>query len=179
MFGRSRKPAPPPAKPALTKPVSAPVKPTAAPVKPAFPFMRPRETPAPTPTPAPTLEKSRRYLTSATPAPQQPSGLRSIPMSLEQQQAQYDKNMAQMRALPPAEQDRALEQFQRAAAAGDKSTIRPGSVFGDGSGLTSFGGRRMKEGGAVKKMAKGGSVSSASKRADGCAIKGKTKGKVV
>jgi hypothetical protein len=42
-----------------------------------------------------------------------------------------------------------------------------------------FGGRRMKEGGAVKKMAKGGSVSSASKRADGCAIKGKTKGKVV
>jgi hypothetical protein len=37
----------------------------------------------------------------------------------------------------------------------------------------------MKEGGAVKKMAKGGSVSSASKRADGCAIKGKTKGRMV
>lgn len=31
----------------------------------------------------------------------------------------------------------------------------------------------------VKKMAKGGSVSSASKRADGCAIKGKTRGKMV
>lgn len=30
-----------------------------------------------------------------------------------------------------------------------------------------------------KKYAKGGSVSSASKRADGCAIKGKTKGKFV
>ena len=29
------------------------------------------------------------------------------------------------------------------------------------------------------KMAKGGSVSSASKRADGCAIKGKTRGKMV
>jgi hypothetical protein len=42
-----------------------------------------------------------------------------------------------------------------------------------------FGRRRMKEGGAVKKMAKGGSVSSASKRADGCAIKGKTKGRMV
>jgi len=37
----------------------------------------------------------------------------------------------------------------------------------------------MKKGGAVKKMAKGGSVSSASKRADGCAIKGKTKGRFV
>jgi uncharacterized protein YjcR len=34
----------------------------------------------------------------------------------------------------------------------------------------------MKKGGKVKKMAKGG---SASKRADGCATKGKTKGKFV
>jgi hypothetical protein len=32
---------------------------------------------------------------------------------------------------------------------------------------------------AVKKMAKGGSVSSASKRADGCCTKGKTKGRMV
>jgi hypothetical protein len=34
----------------------------------------------------------------------------------------------------------------------------------------------MKRGGAVKKMAKGG---TASKRADGCATKGKTKGRMV
>jgi hypothetical protein len=34
----------------------------------------------------------------------------------------------------------------------------------------------FKKGGAVKKFAKGGSVSSASKRADGCAVRGKTKG---
>jgi hypothetical protein len=37
----------------------------------------------------------------------------------------------------------------------------------------------MKKGGTVKKMAKGGTVSSASKRADGCAVKGKTKGRFV
>ena len=37
----------------------------------------------------------------------------------------------------------------------------------------------LKKGGAVKKMAKGGSVSSASKRADGCAVKGKTKGRMI
>jgi hypothetical protein len=37
----------------------------------------------------------------------------------------------------------------------------------------------MKKGGAVKKMAKGGSVGSASKRADGCATKGKTKGRII
>ena len=35
------------------------------------------------------------------------------------------------------------------------------------------------KGGKVKKMAKGGKVSSASKRADGCATKGKTKGRFV
>jgi hypothetical protein len=35
----------------------------------------------------------------------------------------------------------------------------------------------MKKGGKVKKMAKGG--STASKRADGCAKKGKTRGKMV
>jgi len=35
-----------------------------------------------------------------------------------------------------------------------------------------------KRGGAVKKYASGGMVSSASKRADGIAIKGKTRGKI-
>jgi hypothetical protein len=37
----------------------------------------------------------------------------------------------------------------------------------------------MKKGGKVKCMAKGGSVGSASKRADGCATKGKTKGRII
>jgi hypothetical protein len=36
----------------------------------------------------------------------------------------------------------------------------------------------MKKGGAVKKMSSGGKVSSASKRADGIAVKGKTRGKI-
>jgi hypothetical protein len=37
----------------------------------------------------------------------------------------------------------------------------------------------MRRGGKVKKYAAGGSVSSASKRADGCVTKGKTRGKFV
>jgi hypothetical protein len=37
---------------------------------------------------------------------------------------------------------------------------------------------KFKKGGVVKK-ASGGKVSSASKRADGCATKGKTKGRFV
>ncbi len=35
------------------------------------------------------------------------------------------------------------------------------------------------KGGTIKKMAGGGSTGSASKRADGCAVKGKTRGKFV
>jgi hypothetical protein len=37
----------------------------------------------------------------------------------------------------------------------------------------------FKRGGKVKKMASGGSTSSASKRADGCAQRGKTRGRMV
>jgi hypothetical protein len=40
-------------------------------------------------------------------------------------------------------------------------------------------GRRLKSGGKVKKMASGGSVKSSYTRGDGCAIKGKTRGKMV
>lgn len=44
---------------------------------------------------------------------------------------------------------------------------------------TEAAGAGMKKGGKVKKMAKGGKVSSASKRADGIAQRGKTRGKVI
>jgi hypothetical protein len=40
-------------------------------------------------------------------------------------------------------------------------------------------GDTYKRGGKVKKMASGGKVSTASARADGCCIKGKTRGKMV
>lgn len=53
----------------------------------------------------------------------------------------------------------------------DRSVIPAGREFGAGA-------PRPKPRPPVKK-AKGGSVSSASKRADGCAIKGKTRGKFV
>lgn len=45
-----------------------------------------------------------------------------------------------------------------------------------GAGLQKIG---MKKGGKVKKMAAGGKVGSASKRADGCAQRGKTRGRMV
>jgi hypothetical protein len=55
--------------------------------------------------------------------------------------------------------------------------VLPGSQGGDGSSEEELK-RRMQEG-TMFKMKSGGKVSSASKRADGCAIKGKTKGKMV
>lgn len=51
----------------------------------------------------------------------------------------------------------------------DVPTIKPGAGFGDD----------IKPTKPKKKMAGGGSVGSASKRADGCAVKGKTRGKFV
>ena len=51
-----------------------------------------------------------------------------------------------------------------------------GGGFG-GSGTSS--GMTMKRGGAVKGYAKGGMVGSASKRGDGIAQRGKTKGRVI
>jgi hypothetical protein len=40
-------------------------------------------------------------------------------------------------------------------------------------GLRQF--KNMKDGGSVKKMSSGGKVKSASSRADGCAVRGKTR----
>jgi len=56
------------------------------------------------------------------------------------------------------------------------------SRIGGGGGLGSMvrsTGMTMKKGGAVKGYAKGGMVGSASKRADGCAQRGKTRGKLI
>ena len=71
---------------------------------------------------------------------------------------------------------------------GDQGQFAGGSGSG-GSGSGSGGSKpqdeeldagasAMKRGGKVKKMASGGMTSSASKRADGIAVKGKTRGKM-
>jgi hypothetical protein len=92
------------------------------------------------------------------------------------------------------------EAFAEARAAGDKtfeymgkkySTAMAGPSFKDKAKKAGFTSAETKGGAALMtrkdrmkdkpmaKMAKGGSVSSASKRGDGCAIKAKTRGKMV
>jgi hypothetical protein len=64
---------------------------------------------------------------------------------------------------------------------GIKSMLRAGALkasqLGDKVGFTQE--DEYKDDKKPVKKAKGGMISSASKRADGCAIKGKTKGKMV
>ena len=67
------------------------------------------------------------------------------------------------------ETDTADEKRRKAAKAAKADNVAPKAGVEAGEG--------MKRGGKVKKMAKGG--STASKRADGCATKGKTKGRFV
>jgi hypothetical protein len=64
------------------------------------------------------------------------------------------------------------------AAAAAPRPMPPAPPAGGGAPMPPAG-PGMKKGGKVKKMAKGGSTGSASKRADGCAQRGKTKGKFV
>lgn len=77
------------------------------------------------------------------------------------------------------------EEEMRKSAARRAERMRPKSLGEEAmEAAKSYGrlykeGMGMKKGGKVKKYKKGGTVSSASKRADGCAIKGKTKGRFV
>jgi hypothetical protein len=80
-----------------------------------------------------------------------------IPMAMEK-----GGGSAMLGLIPAALDYNAKDKDKGKKAAVDASVKTPG----------------MKHGGAVKKYAKGGSVGSASKRADGCAQRGKTRGKM-
>jgi hypothetical protein len=77
----------------------------------------------------------------------------------------YDQGMKEMIAARKAEDAKKQDEIDKAElpARQARNRVLMNSAF--------------KKGGTVK-MAKGGSVSSASKRADGIATKGKTKGKI-
>jgi hypothetical protein len=77
-----------------------------------------------------------------------------------------------------AEQKRRMAAQTRAAGTTDMDTLRKSDMDAylpvDEQRIYS----QFKKGGAVKKMASGGKTSSASSRADGCAMRGKTRGKM-
>jgi hypothetical protein len=95
----------------------------------------------------------------------------------------YDSEMkATPKATPKAAVPKAEPKEEPKAAPKKKeSAFKEGtSSFKDSSPAFKKGTSSFKEGtSSFKKMASGGKVSSASKRADGCAVKGKTKGRMV
>jgi hypothetical protein len=100
--------------------------------------------------------------------------------SLQQDAVQQQKDAQTQRAAADQLQQQKDAQTQRAAA--DQLQQQKDAQIASSLPRMSPSMGRMspfKSGGAVKGYAKGGSVSSASSRADGCAQRGKTKGRII
>ena len=82
--------------------------------------------------------------------------------------------IGQERGLGPAMAQKRLRDAQLRGEMGP-----PNETFGEDQEEDEYASRRPPLNRAVKNYAKGGKVSSASNRADGCAQKGKTKGRFV
>jgi len=101
--------------------------------------------------------------------------------SLQQDAVQQQKEaQTQRAAADQLQQQKDAEMAQQAAAARTQQE-KNAQIASSLPRMSPSMGRMppFKSGGAVKGYAKGGSVSSASKRADGCAQRGKTKGRII
>jgi hypothetical protein len=85
------------------------------------------------------------------------------------------------RVLREMKRDQAIEKAREFVKEG-KSAFEPKSTGGGGSGGGGGGGmgsNKLSSRDLLRNYKAGGKVSSASKRADGCAVKGKTRGRIV
>jgi hypothetical protein len=71
-------------------------------------------------------------------------------------------------------EDEIYKELQDSLDRGENASVFMNEIVRSGGGMKRHKAAEYKKGGAVKKMASGGRV-----RGDGCAIRGKTKGKVV
>ena len=111
------------------------------------------------------MDKKKKPAVLKRPMPKEPitGGPDTVPLTPERKE--FLKEMAKRNAKP-------------GMAKGGKMATKFGAAMKKKSADTK--GRAMvKKAGGGKCYASGGSVSSASKRADGCATKGKTKGKML
>jgi hypothetical protein len=95
---------------------------------------------------------------------------------MDRRAAKDKENKAAAREAKKAEKDikgDAPKQASMISPKGNTTAAGRGSAGGGGGGIPKVGTKRTPE------FKKGGKVSSASKRADGCAIKGKTRGRMV
>jgi hypothetical protein len=85
--------------------------------------------------------------------------------------SEWDDNSTPMKSMPKTES-------QGSMSIGDTDYSKAVKATGGGGEGSGFLGKKMREA-MGSKFAKGGSVSSASSRADGCAERGKTKGTMI
>ena len=123
----------------------------------------------------------------AAPAPgrpanrQMPAASRPAPVSYSAAEAATDLARESSRGVKPTATPAASS---RGLTLGTPTRPAPGtpSIYAGPEAWAEYRRRQaagMKKGGAVKKMASGGSVSSASKRGDGIAQRGKTRGRMI
>lgn len=135
------------------------------------------------------MEGMGRALREATPPPRQRGGARKAPrspLSDVARAAMRGKEMAEeMKKLPKDSAEYArMKKAQEMAGAAMKAAPSRGASGMKKGGKVKKGYHKMPDGrimkdSAHKGMKKGGKVSSCSKRADGCAVRGKTKGRMV
>jgi hypothetical protein len=97
------------------------------------------------------------------------------------QSYQMQPNQAAVNNAPDSNLQKAFQAFNQQKNMGAPTTTGSQAAAPGLKGLGGVGAGMMKKGGAVKSKsyAKGGTVSSASKRGDGIAQRGKTKGRMV
>jgi hypothetical protein len=115
------------------------------------------------------MDKKKKPAVLKRPMPKEPitGGANTVPLTPERKE--FLKEMAKRNAKPGMAKGGKAKSF--AATKFGKAMVKKSA---DTKGRA-----MVKKAGGGKCYAEGGSVSSASKRADGCATKGKTKGKML
>lgn len=92
--------------------------------------------------------------------------------------SRFRRNTETGEMYDPGVSDGGRSMINRQNAAAKRAGLSVDDYYASGKAAIDKQNRTFKRGGSVKKMASGGMASSASKRADGIAVKGKTRGKM-
>ena len=125
---------------------------------------------AATPTPKPKARSTSQTFPLTKPAKEKPSGVKTLAEDSPQAKALREQRKQRLGAAYAKQ----YSAYQAASEGPQKEALKQSME----KAKRDYEESPMKKGGKVKKYASGGSVSSASKRADGIAQRGKTKGRI-
>jgi hypothetical protein len=130
----------------------------------------PENKPAPAPKPAPKKRPTSQTFPLTKPAKEKPSGIKTLSEDSSEAKAMRESRKQRL-GTAYAKQ---YSEYQSAPEGAGKEALKKSME----QAKRDYEASPMKKGGKVKKYASGGSVGSASKRADGIAQKGKTRGRI-